>query len=147
MPAKAEKKTAKRPSLTPEHKTALVMGREQGAIVRQYLNELEANKPRRGRKRTPESIKKRLAAIEEKLPTADPLERVHLIQERKNLQRELREIQARASTDMAALEDKFVTVAKDYSERKGISYATWREAGVPAAVLKRAGIRRTERGD
>ena len=32
--------------------------------------------------------------------------------------------------------------AKGYSERKGISYAAWREAGVPAATLKAAGISR-----
>ena len=34
-------------------------------------------------------------------------------------------------------------VARGYSERKGIVYATWREAGVPPAVLAKAGISRT----
>ncbi len=33
------------------------------------------------------------------------------------------------------------TAAK-YAERKGISYAAWRELGVPADVLKKAGISR-----
>ena len=36
----------------------------------------------------------------------------------------------------------FVQAARPYGERKGISYAAWREAGVDAAVLKRAGVRR-----
>jgi hypothetical protein len=27
--------------------------------------------------------------------------------------------------------------------RKGITYTTWREVGVPAAVLEKAGIRRS----
>ena len=32
------------------HKEALAEGREQGRAVRRYLEALEANKPRRGRK-------------------------------------------------------------------------------------------------
>jgi hypothetical protein len=35
-----------------------------------------------------------------------------------------------------------VKVAKSYSQRQGISYATWREVGVEAAVLKAAGVSR-----
>ena len=35
---------------------------------------------------------------------------------------------------------EFVKVAKSYSQRQGISYATWREVGVEASVLKAAGI-------
>ena len=34
-------------------------------------------------------------------------------------------------------------VARSYGERKGISYATWRTAGVTAAVLQKAGVART----
>jgi hypothetical protein len=44
--------------------------------------------------------------------------------------------------DLGALEDEFVSAAKPYSERKSISYAAWRELGVDAAVLKKAGITR-----
>jgi hypothetical protein len=33
-------------------------------------------------------------------------------------------------------------VAAEYGQRKGISYAAWRELGVSPAVLKRAGITR-----
>ena len=36
-------------------------------------------------------------------------------------------------------------VAKSYSERKGISYSAWREIGVSADVLRRAGIAQTRR--
>jgi hypothetical protein len=35
-----------------------------------------------------------------------------------------------------------VETARTYGERKGITYAAWRELGVPPAVLKRAGIGR-----
>jgi hypothetical protein len=101
---------------------------------------LRANKPRRGRRRTKESIAKRLNAIESELATADALTELKLLQERRDLQAEM-ESKA-AVTDHAALEDAFVKVARSYSERQGISYTTWREIGVDAAVLSKAGIAR-----
>ena len=122
------------------HKEALAIGREEGRAVRQYLEALEAHKPKRGRKRSPETIQKRLNQIEEKLDSADPLSRVHLVQERMNLQLEL--AAKDAVVDLAALEEDFIRAAKNYAERKGISYAAWREAGVDAGVLRRSGIRR-----
>jgi hypothetical protein len=44
--------------------------------------------------------------------------------------------------DLSALEKQFIKVAKGYGERKGITYATWRAAGVSAAVLHSADISR-----
>ena len=41
-----------------------------------------------------------------------------------------------------ALETAFVKTAAQYAQRKGISYAAWRELGVSADVLKQAGISR-----
>ena len=124
-----------------EHKAALAEGRDQGRAVRRYLEALDANKPRRGRKRSPDSVKKRLAAIDTEIATADPLRRVHLVQERSDLQAELDA--SESTVDIDALEKDFVAAAAPYSERKGITYATWREVGVPAGVLQRAGIGRS----
>jgi hypothetical protein len=136
----ATKKRTKSP-MSNEHKEALALGREQGRAVRRYLEALDLHKPKRGRKRTAESIQKQLDAIEDKLGTADPLTRVQLIQQRMDLQSEL---ESKGQTvDLAALESEFVKAARDYGQRKGISYAAWREAGVDAAVLKRAGIARS----
>jgi len=126
--------------MSQEHKNALAVGREQGRAVRRYLEALEAHRPKRGRKRTPDSIKRRLGDIETKLETADPLSRLQLVQERMNLEMEL--ATKSEAVDIAALEEEFVAAAKEYGERKGISYGAWREAGVDAAVLKRAEIRR-----
>lgn len=136
MPAK---KAAKK--MSAEHKAALAQGRKEGAAVRAYLEALEAHKPKRGRKRTAASIEKRLAAIKEAMPTADPVTRLGLIQERMDLTAELASMQAGA--DLAALEEAFVQAALGYSQRRGISYAAWRELGVQPAVLKRAGITRS----
>jgi hypothetical protein len=62
------------------------------------------------------------------------------MQERTDL---LEELNATAATvDLSELEDAFVKAAKAYGDRKGISYTTWRDFGVPAAVLKRAGVSR-----
>ena len=126
--------------MSPDHKEALAQGREESRAVKQYLDALESHRPRRGRRRTPDSIKSQLAKIEEKLAAADALTRLKLLQDRQDLQRDLSG--AADDVDMGALEEAFVKVARAYGERKGISYAVWREAGVDAAVLKRAGISR-----
>lgn len=126
--------------MSSEHKAALAQGRAEGRAVRTYLDALRANKPKRGRKRTPDSIKKRLAAIDAELDASDALGELRLVQERRDLQRELDSMGE--AVDITALEAGFVDVARSYSERQGIDYASWREVGVPAAVLKRAGISR-----
>lgn len=132
--------TRKRTPMSDEHKAALAEGREQGRAVRRYLEALEANKPKRGRKRSPETMKKRLASVESDLATADPLKRLHLVQERMDLEDALQA--TKASVDLDQLEKEFVNAASTYSQRKGISYSAWRQLGVPAGVLERAGITR-----
>ncbi len=129
-----------RTPMSDEHKAALAEGRNQGRSVRRYLEALEAHKPKRGRKRTTESVKKRLDRIDVELAKADPLKRLQLIQERLDLKAELETTSGKV--DLSGLEAEFVAAAADYSARKGISYAAWRELGVEAAVLKRAGISR-----
>jgi uncharacterized protein YicC (UPF0701 family) len=126
--------------MTEEHKAALAEGRTQGRAVRNYLDALEATKPRRGRKRTTESIKKRLDAIEREVATTDPLKALNLRQERRDLQAELAGMDEKV--DLAEVEKAFVAAAKDYGQRRGISYEVWREAGVSSEVLKQAGISR-----
>jgi hypothetical protein len=87
---------------------------------------------------------KRMQKIEEELPDADPLKRLQLVQERIDLQAEL--AASEHKVDLDALEKDFVDAARSYSDRKGISYAAWRELGVPAATLRRAGVTRSANG-
>jgi hypothetical protein len=131
-----------RTPMSDEHKAALAEGRNQGRSVRRYLEALDAHKPKRGRKRTPDSMQKRLDRIDIELASADPLKRLQLIQERLDLQQELES--AGQVVDLSGLEQEFVDAAAAYSRRKGISYAAWRELGVEPAVLKRAGISRAK---
>lgn len=123
------------------HKAALAKGRRQGHVVSTYLEALESSKPKRGRKRTPTSIKASLSRVEAELAQATPANRLELAQRRRDLERDLEALQ-----DSGKLRDRevaFTEVAKEYSNRKGIEYATWREVGVSAAVLRTAGITRS----
>jgi hypothetical protein len=126
--------------MTAEHKAALAAGRTEGKAVREYLDALRTNKPKRGRKRTKESIERRLTIIAQELEHADPMRELKLIQERIDLTAE-REVFAN-EIDTAALEAAFVAAAKNYSARNAISYNAWRQIGVSPAVLRKAGITR-----
>jgi len=137
MPTKAKKTP-----MSDEHKEALAEGRNQARIVGRYLDALEANKPRRGRRRTVDSVKKRLTTVGDELNNATGLNRLNLLQERRDLEVELATMQAGAP-DLTGLEKDFVKVARSYSAKKGISYGAWREFGVPSDTLKKAGISRS----
>lgn len=126
--------------MSDSHKAALAEGREQGRAVRRYLEAIEAHKPKRGRKRTQESMQRRLTAVEDRINNADPLTRLHLAQERMDLMRELSA--SDNGVNLQELEDAFVASAEPYGRRKGITYGAWRESGVDPSVLRRAGIRR-----
>jgi hypothetical protein len=123
----------------------LATGRAQGRAVRRYLEALERSRPKRGRRRTSDSILKQLTQIEDKIHDADPLQRLHLLQARRDLSVGLEKESAPAH-DISALEKEFIAAAAEYGARKGVSYTTWREAGVPAVVLEKAGIKRGTKG-
>jgi hypothetical protein len=118
----------------------MAAGRVEGRAVKNYLEALDQHRPKRGRKRTPESINARLAKIDTELESADVVKRLSLIQERLDLLKELESLGT--TVDLSGLETEFVKAAKGYGERKGISYGAWREVGVSAATLKAAGITR-----
>jgi len=140
MPPKKAATKQKR-TMSDEHKTAIAEGRKQAKAVSDYLEALAANKPKRGRQRTPDSIKARIEKIDAELESADALTALNLRQEKIDLQAEL--ATKSSSVDLSGLEAAFVDHAAAYSARRGISYGVWREAGVAPAVLKRAGISRS----
>ena len=137
MPAKRETKRG----MSAEHKASLAQGRTEGRTVRVYLEGLRATAPRRGRRRTAESVERQLAKIDDEIAMADPVRQLKLVQARRDLESELESMGH--VVDMQALETAFVEIAKSYSDRQGISYQSWREIGVPAQVLARAGISRS----
>ncbi len=131
----------KKRTVSDSHKQAMAQGRSQSRVVSTYLEALESHRPKRGRKRTPASIDRRLGAIETALEAASPIRRLSLVQERLDLERERAAMGA--SVDLSSYEQGFVEVAAEYGSRKGITYTAWRSLGVPAPVLAKAGISRT----
>jgi len=122
------------PVMTDEHKAALATGREEGRIVKKYLESLE--KVQRNNSAT---LARKLTAVRTELdsPNLAPVNRLLLIQKRMDLDTSLKAQEKPMTQDV---EKDFVSVAKSYSERKGISYKAWRMVGVPVRVLKLAQI-------
>ena len=135
----AQKRTRK--PMSAEHKAALAEGRNQGRAVRVYLEALDAHRPKRGRKRTPDSMKKRLDRIESSCSRADPLKRVQLIQERLDLKQSWRPTSAKSTSPASSR--SFVAVGCALQHAQGHLLRRLARAGVEPAVLKRAGISRS----
>lgn len=138
-----KKSTRKRgpAKMSTAHKNALSQGREASRHVRAYLDALEQNRPKRGRKLDQASVRKRIELIDNNLKTAGGFERLNLLADKEALKGKL--AGADVKVDLSQLRKKFVAHAKTYGQRKGITYGTWRAAGVPAEDLKAAGINRT----
>jgi hypothetical protein len=129
-------------AMSDEHKAALAQGRKESRAIKAYLIALDATKP--GRPVSKDSLQKRLDKVNEKLGvTENPLEKVDLIQSKLDIEKAIDEVEN--TQDFTALESGFVESVASYSDRKGVSYTAWREYGVPAAVLKSAGIKETRR--
>ena len=127
-------------AMSDEHKRALAEGRAQARAIKAYLEAVADRRP--GRPVTPQTLQAKLDRIDVKLASEDdPLKRVALVQDRIDASEAL--AKANAAQNIEDLEAGFVEVAAAYSKRKGISYAAWREVGVPAATLKEAGISRS----
>ena len=115
----------------------------EATAIREYLKALEQNAPRRGRKRTPDGIRRQLASVTAEMEGATITRQLDMVQQRIDLETELEALEQAGSIDLSALEANFVDHAASYGGRRGISYAAWREIGVSAATLKAAGIRRS----
>lgn len=128
--------------MTDEHKAAIAAGRIEAVAVRDYLEALESARPKPGRRSSPEKLQERRAELSGELSSGalKPIKRLETMQAIRDIDAQLEALQA--EPDMAAVESGFVAHAASYGTRKGIVYATWREFGVPAEVLNKAGITR-----
>ncbi len=130
--------------LSEEHKKALAKGRRQAKAVRDYLEALESTRRRPGRPVDRRSLEKKIERVQAQIDEeTNAAKRVELIQRRLDSERQLADLEEQP--DVEALEEDFKQAAREYSERKGITYSAWREAGVPASVLREAGVPRTRR--
>lgn len=139
---KPTKKTAKKRTLTTAHKKALAEGRTMSATVDRYLAALNIPK-KRGRRISPAMLEQRLTAARTQAKSASGLEKLTAAQAVRDLQARLAQAKTTDSADITTLERDFVKVAKRFGEQRRISYGAFRDAGVSAVVLKKAGIART----
>lgn len=125
---------------TAPNQRALAKGRAQSKAVREYLRMIEQD-GRRSSNLSPDHLNAKIHALQAGIEDeADPARRVELIQKRLDLEEQLGTVAD--VPDPEVLENGFVEVAREYSDRKGLTYWAWREVGVPAATLKAAGISR-----
>lgn len=128
--------------MSKEHKLAIRQGRMEASAVKAYLDSI-ATSSGKARTADPSAIQRRLKATEEKLAKeTSSLKQVELIQQKLNLENALRA--TKNATEESKLEEEFIKAAGAYGRRKGISYRAWRAVGVPARVLREAGISRTD---
>lgn len=102
-------------------------------VVNAYLETLRTRPTKRARSEA--QLRAELARTAEALTdeSLSNLRRLDLVQKQLDLT-------AAVSNHNTDLEDEFVAFAREWSEKRGTSYAAWRAMGVPAAVLDRAGI-------
>lgn len=115
--------------------------RKENKIVEAYLAEVE-RKAGQPKSKSPEQMRADLASLSTGLKSAEGIEKLDLLQQRENLYAEMKMAEEGALDSMEA---SFIEVASSYGERKGISYSTWREFGIPKGILEQAGIKRTRR--
>lgn len=133
----------KKSGMSATHKAALAKGRAQSRAVRDYLDMLETD-GRRSSNKSPDQLNAKIHELQTRIDDeSNPATRLDLVQKRLEAEEQL--AAAEDAPDTEAVEKAFVESAAEYSKRKGISYPAWREVGVPAAMLKAAGVPRTRR--
>jgi ribonuclease PH len=110
--------------------------RAETNAVAAYLSALRAPKvPARSRA----NLERRRAQIEQWIvEESSPIREVELVQRRIDIDAQL--AQADQADRLGELEEAFVKVAASWAKRSRISAAALREVGVPASVLRRAGL-------
>jgi hypothetical protein len=107
---------------------------DKDQAVLRYLQALEAGRAAAATSPDPDPDRAGPALAGAEMVTGD---------DREGLEVQLAESTPGSGAQAATLEDAFVSSAADYGQRHGITYDGWREAGVDAEVLARAGIERT----
>lgn len=113
--------------------------------VKTYLRSLKISKRTGpGRPRTDAAIQRRIddakRSIEFHQRNGSVLNELTSTQRLLDAQADMREYRKALTQDPSNFEGDFVKVLPEYSKRKGISSAAWRKVGVPANVIKKAGL-------
>lgn len=116
-----------------------VRRRNEREAVRVYLERLRSD--RVGRSESRQVVHRELSWVEsELLDVRDSVGELRLLQNRQHLLRELNAIDGDLDSAGSSDERAFIVAAASYGRRQGVSFAAWRAIGVPADVLRSAGI-------
>lgn len=109
-------------------------------VVKRYLQSVRDSEG--ARRLNPDVLQKRLARVEAHLAASpsNPTVELALLERRRKLQRDI--ATTSAADTSAELTNDFIAVAERFGRRHGIVWAVWRQVGVPAGVLRSAGISR-----
>jgi hypothetical protein len=113
--------------------------RAETNAVAAYLTALKGPRPSGSSKAKREGLMRRRAQVEQWISEErSPIREVELIQSRLDIDAQLAQLDA--ADRLPELEKASVKVAKSWCGRSGVSAAALREVGVPASVLRRAGL-------
>jgi hypothetical protein len=112
--------------------------RAETNAVAAYLTALKGPRPSGSSKAKREGLVRRRARVEQWISERSPIREVELIQQRLDVDAQLAQLDQAAR--LPELEEAFVNVTASWAKRSGASAAALREVGVPASVLRRAGL-------
>ncbi len=126
--------------LTAENKEALEMGRMRSRWVDEYLKALETHKwqGRGVSEQDAGKLKEELASLDKELASLDGVKRLFALQRRADLASRIALIEG--TDNFTKLKERFISVAKEFSIERKITYQIWRDMGVPVRTLTQAGL-------
>lgn len=116
-------------TVTKEHKAAMQRGGQRSSRVDAYFKAVGQPK-KRGRQVRVEDFQRRCAEAGLEAGNSDGVARLKALPKTADLQARIGATTAAETIDIDALEKAFGKVAAESSEAQGITYSTWREAGV-----------------
>ncbi len=126
---------------TPEKQEKVRRTNELRRIVDRYLQAVEQQKRPSTRERlSREELSERVARARAQADKLSGVKRLKKLQEVQDYRVRLEELEEADNVDLTALEQQFIGIAAEYSEKQGIGTEAWREAGVSVSVLRAAGL-------
>lgn len=138
---KPVKRVAKKATAKKAQSAAVTAAKIEATRISLYLRALEKKQKGPGQKRNPAVLAKRIEQAQAQVKARTGLARLQAVQRLRNFQRQATD--PAMNGNFGRFEKNFIASAKSYGARNNIDYGTWRHCGVPASVLKQAGIAQT----
>ncbi len=127
---------------TPEKQEKIRRTNELRRIVDRYLQAIEQKRPSKRERLTRAELSDRVERAQAQAEKLSGVKRLLKLQEAQDFRHRLDALAVADEVDFSTLEQQFIEVAAEYSEKHGIGTEAWREAGVSVSVLRAAGVDR-----